>query len=640
MNGEQLSQSSNLIGTVLLGRYRVVRELAKGGMGVVYLARAEGAVGFMKPYVIKLVLPEHADNQRFIQMFVREANILSNLRHPGVVSVIELGERETDGALVMVLEYVRGYHLGQWAKYVRLKQRALPIELLLQLAIDVLDALHYAHSMVHPDGTPMHIVHRDISPSNILLDEDGRARLLDFGVARMRGGSQEYHTQVKGFVGKLMYSAPELFSEAEATAQSDLYSVAVVLHEILLGKNTFRGETQAATLNRVLHHKPELLEPLRAEVPRGLDAVLQKGLAKTPKERYASAREFASALRTLLKEPESELRARLASIFKEDFGQEMAEMLGLESLADRDEAWRRLSHYPPTRTSTYHAVEIDPGPPELSTDRSATVRPRGNTGYNAPVRVDTTAVSVPRGQTGLNRRVQESVKVMGVPPPPPPSSHRPSPATNTQGTLAAHTPSAAYAQGGAPAKQRSLPSFLAGLAVAGSMLTAAVFALQHEPPANATTPPPQIRVVTNTQPEEPATAASTNDTNAVGEAGVQPETTATTDPQRPSRPDDRDRRPSGKPDALSLTRALRRQQARIEDCFTNYALEVEGIPEMQLEFDLASSGKLQSVHIMPAVLAKTPLGRCLEKVGAATQFPPQSRAISFAIPITASRSQR
>ena len=320
-----------MIGSVLLGRYRIVRELAKGGMGVVYLARAEGAVGFVKPYVIKLVLPEHADNQRFIQMFVREANILSNLRHPGVVSVIELGEREEDGALVMVLEYVRGYHLGQWAKYIRLKTRIIPIELLLQITIDVLDALHYAHSMVHPDGTPMHIVHRDISPSNILLDEDGRARLLDFGVARMRGGNQEYHTQVKGFVGKLMYSAPELFSEAEATAQSDCYSCAVVLHEILFGKNTFRGDNQAATLNRVLNVKPELIEPLRPDVPKGLDAALQKGLAKLPKDRHASAREFAAALRALQREPESDLRARLASLLKEDFGQDMAEMLGLES---------------------------------------------------------------------------------------------------------------------------------------------------------------------------------------------------------------------------------------------------------------------------------------------------------------------
>jgi serine/threonine protein kinase len=638
MNGEHLSTSSNLIGSVLLGRYRIVRELAKGGMGVVYLARAEGAVGFVKPYVIKLVLPEHADNQRFIQMFVREANILSNLRHPGVVSVIELGERETDGALVMVLEYVRGYHFGQWAKYVRLKQRTIPIELLLQLAIDVLDALHYAHTMVHPDGTPMHIVHRDISPSNILLDEDGRARLLDFGVARMRGGSQEYHTQVKGFVGKLMYSAPELFSEAEATAQSDLYACAVVLHEILLGRNTFRGETQASTLNRVLNHVPESIEALRADVPRGLDAALLKALAKSPKDRHATAKEFASALRALVHEPESELRARLTTLFKEDFGQEMAEMLGLESLADRDEAWRRLSHYPPTRTSSYQAIPmVDPGPPTSTTDRPPqTLRPRGNTGAHSGIRLDSSASNGPRN-TGMHRHVHESVKVLAVPPPPPPSSLRP-PSLITSGSTAAHTPSAVFTPPQQQAKPRSLPAFLAGLAVAGSVLAASLFALQREPPAVATQPSPQIRVVTSTTPEPVPVVTSPNSVDTIADAAAAPEPTATVEPT--PRPDfERPPRP-GPPDALSLTRALRRQQARIEDCFTSFAVEVEGIPETLLEFDLSAAGQIEAVHVMPAVLAKTSLGKCLEKVGAATQFPPQRRPISFAIPITASRSQR
>src|SRR3954454_23026265 len=149
----------NMIGSVLLGRYRVVRELAKGGMGVVYLARAEGAVGFVKPVVIKLVLPEHASDDRFLAMFVREAQILAHLRHPSVVDVLEFGEQ--DGAYVMVLEYVRGYHLGQWSKFLRLKGRQVSADIALQLMIDVLDALNHAHSMKHPDGSSTHIVHRD-----------------------------------------------------------------------------------------------------------------------------------------------------------------------------------------------------------------------------------------------------------------------------------------------------------------------------------------------------------------------------------------------------------------------------------------------------------------------------------------------
>src|SRR5687768_6996157 len=111
MNSSQ-HPTGALIGGMLLGRYRVVRELAKGGMGIVYLARVEGAVGFVKPVVVKLILPEHARDERFLRMFAREAQIVSQLRHPSVVDVLEFGEHE--GAYVMVIEYVRGHHLGQW----------------------------------------------------------------------------------------------------------------------------------------------------------------------------------------------------------------------------------------------------------------------------------------------------------------------------------------------------------------------------------------------------------------------------------------------------------------------------------------------------------------------------------------------
>lgn len=608
--------SSNLLGAVLLGRYRIVRELAKGGMGVVYLARVEGAVGFVKPYVIKLVLPEHADNERFIQMFRREANILANLRHPGIVSVMELGERAEDGALVMVLEYVRGYHLGQWAKYVRLKRRNIPVEILLQLIVEVLDALHYAHSMVHPDGTPMSIVHRDISPSNILLDEDGRARLLDFGVARMRGGNQEYHTQIKGFVGKLMYSAPELFAEADATPQSDCYSCAVVLHELLIGRNVFRGDNQAATLNRVLNHRPELIEPLRSDVPRGLDAVLQKALAKDPHDRYADAREFATALRSLQIEPENEVRDRLKALLKQDFGQEMAELLGIESLADRDEAWRRLSHHALPATESLHPL---PG----GENAISTLRPRAHQGTLRGMPVEQTSVPAPRAKQESGR-----ISVPPVPPPPPPSTRSPS---SFPPTLV--TPPTLVQKQDAEHRARTVPAIIAGAAVVGAFVVGLVFVLQREPAANATTLPP-IRVVTELPapselpselPSEPAIVQDA----AVARAPESESTQRSTAPRRER---------SNKPDPASLTRAFRKQQTKIEACFDQHAVSVEGVPKLQLEFEVDAAGRVESVQVAPHEFASMPLGKCLERVAAATQFPAQARPIAFAIPITASRA--
>lgn len=602
MNAEQPSTSGQLIGSVLLGRYRVVRELAKGGMGVVYLARAEGAVGFVKPYVIKLVLPEHADNERFINMFVREANILSNLRHPGIVSVVELGEREDDGALVMVLEYVRGYHLGQWAKFVRLTQRTIPTANLLQLMIEVLDALHYAHTMAHPDGKPMHIVHRDVSPSNILLDEDGRARLLDFGVARMRGSNGDYHTQVKGFVGKLMYSAPELFSESEASARSDLYSCAVVLHEILLGRNTFRGETQASTLNRVLHHAPERVEAIRPDVPRGLDAVLKKALAKHPRERFADARAFAAALRTLQREPENEVRARLAAQLKIDFSHQMAEMLGLESLADRDEAWRRLSHLPPRMVQEARQAPTILGGGGDGPRRATSSPPPRMLSRPPPPPLEPTAFDVPR-------RIQDSsgTLLQAAPPLLPSGFQR------------------------MRERVRGLPAFVAGLVVSGALITGMVFALQREPQVAAPLPP--IRVVT----ESPLTTTTT---------GVQqlpdPLTTSIEDSTPasalPTPSERRERHAKSSPDPMSLTRALRKQQGKVEECFGRHASALTNLPTMQLEFDLTASGKLSAVRVLPASMSGTALGKCLQTVAEGTHFPGQGRAVSFAIPITASRS--
>ena len=633
MNSEFPTQRNNLIGTVLLGRFRVVRELAKGGMGVVYLARSEGAGGFVKPYVVKLVLPEHADNKRFIDMFTREARILANLRHPGIVSVIEFDQH--DDAYVMVLEYVRGYHLGQWAKYVRLKKRTIPIPILLQLMIEVLEALHYAHSMVHPDGTPMHIVHRDISPSNILLDEDGRARLLDFGVARMRGGTQEYHTQVKGFVGKLMYSAPELFAEGEATAQSDLYSCAVVLHEILIGRNVFRGENQAATLNRVLHHRPELIEPLRPDVPHGLDQVLQKALAKAPQDRHADAREFASALRRFQREPESEVRSRFALQLKDDFGRDMAEMLGLESLADRDEAWRRLSHHPINRDE----IEIDSDAliadgVESEDPAGMTRRPRSRA-HMAQVANDI----APRQHTNTGsklRKVQDSGSLpIAVPPPPPPShrnaSVRPPPVPSLPPTLAAQLATEPHRE---PARVRTIPAFVASLMAAAMVVVGVVFALRRELPARSA-PLPPIRVVTE---ESAQVVLKERPSDEAGET-AEPHGTAESEAREVRRPTER--RPAQKsgPDPVSLTRAFRKQQGKVESCFARHAVAVEGIPMTQLEFDLAASGKVQSVRVLPASLAGTPLGKCLAEIAAATTFPSQGRALSFAIPITATANK-
>lgn len=638
--------TDHLIGSVLLGRYRIVRELAKGGMGVVYLARAEGAVGFVKPVVVKLVLPEHAEDERFVGMFAREARILAQLRHPSVVDVLEFGE-END-SFVLVLEYVRGHHLGQWMRYLTLKGRTAAPEILIQIVIDVLEALHHAHNQRHPDGSPMQIVHRDVSPSNILLDEDGRGRLLDFGVARMRGGAHDYKTQVKGFMGKLPYTAPEIFAGNEATPQSDLYACAVVLHEVLYGRNVFRTESQAATLHTVMTHLPEALEPIRP-VPLGLDAVLQKALAKNPVERFISARELAAALRKLQREQESEIRARLAALLKEDFSREMAAMLKIESLADRDEAWRRLSLRPPQigkpdegateMRSAPRARRItrdrfrDPGPSDGSSYSGSGERSPGLPA--PPPAIDATVARGGRGEVS-QPLPQQSPAV-----PLPPIAAPPPGVAVSQKLIPQPAPVAALPLEGEktsvsrrpPPNQRML--LIAFGVTACLALAAIVVALQgrsSEPVASA----PSIRVVElpSNAPPAPAPVPAVDPTAQAEPAALDPGASAEPQPARTGTTSER--KPRG-PDPRDLTRAFRKQQPQIEVCFKQHALSLEGQPRLQLEFDLNAKGKLTAVQLSPAAVASTALGQCLERVARATTFPAQGEDVSFAIPVTASR---
>ena len=328
---------SSIIGRMLLGRYRVVAELAKGGMGVVYLARMEGSAGFIKPVVIKLILPDYSDNPEFIGMFEREAQILAHLRDPGIVDVLEF--RQDDEAYVMVLEYVRGYHLGQWQRYFRQQQQLLPIPIAMMLLIEVLESLHHAHTARHIDGSLMNIVHRDVSPSNIIVDAAGRARLLDFGVARMKG-EQVYKTQVKGFRGKLSYSAPELFGGAEASPRSDIFACGVVLYELLTGRNPFRGANQTETFQSVMTKQPTPIHAVRDDGPDAIDQVLGQALVKDPEQRYRTAAEFAAALRQLLPTAEHQIRTDLQRIFCDEAHEALAAALNIESLSNRDKLWQ------------------------------------------------------------------------------------------------------------------------------------------------------------------------------------------------------------------------------------------------------------------------------------------------------------
>ncbi len=368
--------SDPLLGRAVLGRYRVVRVLAHGGMGVLYLGRTEGAAGFSRPVVIKRILPHLVANPRMAGLFVREARILSELQHPGIVNILDFGEE--DSAYIMVLEFVRGYDLGLWHRYLRATGGLLTGDVALQVMIRVLEALHYAHTFVRPDGHKLEVVHRDVSPGNVLLDTEGHIKLLDFGIARFSDDGGDYRTKEGEFKGKAAYTAPEIFRGAQASVQSDVFAAGVVLYKILAGFNPFEGDNSMQTVKRIAEFDPSPISHIRADLRRELNEVVARALAKNPEDRFQSAADFTEALRWCRRQGEETTHARLVADIQRDFLGEMPAHLGLEPLALLDTAWRA------NHTQELRALVTPPDQTQATTNHSLSPTPQMKPGLGKP----------------------------------------------------------------------------------------------------------------------------------------------------------------------------------------------------------------------------------------------------------------
>jgi eukaryotic-like serine/threonine-protein kinase len=332
-------QDDSAIGRLVLGRYRIVRQIAKGGMGTIYLARNEGAAGFVRPVVVKRILPGSLDEETAVRLFQREARIMSHLRHPNVVGVIDFAQ--DDDGYTMVLEYVHGFHLARWCYYVRKMHGRFPTEPAVHIVISVLDALHHAHTLTSPDGAPLQIVHRDVKPANVLIDIDGHVKLTDFGIAQMTTDRTISNGDKSAVRGTFPYMPPELFGSGKPGPASDTYACAVVLHEVLAGRNEFRVKDLSLTVARVLQHTPTPLDTLRADVSPELAAVVSRALAKDPAARFADAQALAEALRAARGVGGEEAQRQLAARARSDFrAPRFAELLNADELDVLDRAWR------------------------------------------------------------------------------------------------------------------------------------------------------------------------------------------------------------------------------------------------------------------------------------------------------------
>jgi serine/threonine protein kinase len=332
-----------------LGKYEIVKRLAKGGMAEIFLARASGLPGFQRMVVVKRILPVLACKADFLEMFLNEARIAATLQHPNVVQMYDVGV--VDGDYFIAMEYLHGEDVRSLQNALHRERQRMPLEHVLQIVIGVCAGLHYAHEKLGFDGQPLSIVHRDVSPQNVIVTFDGGVKLLDFGVAK--AASNAHETRCGVVKGKIPYMSPEQCRGAPLDRRSDLYSVGIILYELTLGRRLYSDGTEFEILKRIAERPvtpPRVIEP---DYDERLEHIVMRALAKDPARRYQTARALQMDLEDLARQRGMYMSAISLSQF-------MAHVFG-----DRREAWRD----PPLALADTHdysvevIIEHEPDPP-------------------------------------------------------------------------------------------------------------------------------------------------------------------------------------------------------------------------------------------------------------------------------------
>lgn len=266
-----------------LGKYDLIRQIAIGGMAELYLARTVGIEGFEKLVVCKRILPQLATNQSFVTMFLDEARLAATLAHPNIAQVHDIGME--DGDYFFAMEYVHGEDLDRVAQQSHEQGVPISLDAALTLVAGLCAGLHYAHEKG--------VVHRDVSPSNVLVSYDGSVKLVDFGIARMQGRI----TRQSGLRGKIVYMSPEQCrADVTLDRRSDIYSIGSLLYELTTGRTPFTGETEYAVLNQIVNANVPMPSTIVPSFPPALEQILMRALARDPADRFPTALVLQSAI--------------------------------------------------------------------------------------------------------------------------------------------------------------------------------------------------------------------------------------------------------------------------------------------------------------------------------------------------------
>ena len=288
------------------GRFEVLGRLAWGGMAEILLARQRAAGGASRLVVIKKILKQVAENEAFVEMFLHEARIALGFNHPNICAVHEFGQQ--DDTYFIAMEWVNGVSLKQIFDRARERSERIPIEVAVRIIAEAASALHYAHRAKAEDGSPLNLVHRDVTPDNIMVSFDGAVKLLDFGIAK--AATQTTKTQAGELKGKFPYMAPEQYTGLEVDGRADLFSLGVSLFEVLTGQTLYHRATDYETVTAiVVDPRVPSLHDVDPGLPEPLDAIVRRSLAKEPDGRLDSAGQMVQLLERFLVERGEVVRA-------------------------------------------------------------------------------------------------------------------------------------------------------------------------------------------------------------------------------------------------------------------------------------------------------------------------------------------
>ena len=312
------------------GKYLLERQLAIGGMAEVFLARQHGPAGFEKTLVIKRILPHFANDEAFITMFLDEARTSAKLNHPNLVQIYELGEIE--GSYYIAMEYIRGQSLAKVTKKLRKMGVHMPLHLAAKIVASTCAGLDYAHNFAGADGESLNLVHRDISPDNVLVSYDGAVKMIDFGIAKAR--TSESKTQAGAVKGKFSYMSPEQIQGRRLDRRSDIFSLGIVLHELTTLSKPFGEGADLMTVTAIVNDPPVAAESLIEGYPPALWDIISKALSKKPGSRYESAHEMQIALERFIHSRGEFLSDRdIGSYLKKLFSDDPDHILELREMA-------------------------------------------------------------------------------------------------------------------------------------------------------------------------------------------------------------------------------------------------------------------------------------------------------------------